>query len=145
LPKDDLMEEVKVRQILEKYNCGGCHLIRPGVYEFKVNPKVTQTLEKSFAFEDDPADHVFPRSNNWVGANPKGDVLTAFSSTNPILIKDGVNLRLTHAMRFVDKDGTYKDLRNFWMVKNLPKKDVIYPPQEALKSKETLQAFLHDH
>src|SRR5262249_20365996 len=29
-PKGDRLAEVKGRQILEKYNCAGCHLIRPG-------------------------------------------------------------------------------------------------------------------
>ena len=148
MPKGDRLAEVKGRQVLEKYNCGGCHLIRPGVFEFKVNPKVTQALEKSLAFENDPADHVFPQSNNWVGPNPKGDILTAFAafatSKPAVLSKDGVTFRLTHALRFVGTDGSYKDLRNFGTIKNLPKSDVVYPPQAALRSKETLSAFLHE-
>ena len=34
-PKGDRLAEVKGRQILDKYNCAGCHLIRPGVLRFQ--------------------------------------------------------------------------------------------------------------
>ncbi|MCX7701453.1 MAG: c-type cytochrome [Gemmataceae bacterium] len=37
-PKDDRWHEVKGRQVLDKFNCGGCHLIRPGSLEFKSAP-----------------------------------------------------------------------------------------------------------
>ncbi len=148
-PKGDRLAEVKGRQILEKYNCGGCHLIRPGLFEFKVNPQVTQALEnsrKSAFLSDGAADHVFPESYNWVGPVPKGDVLTAFSSSSsPRLIKDNLYLPLTHALRYVGADGSYQNIRAAQSIKNLPKKDILYPPPEALQSEESLKAFLHDH
>src|SRR5205807_110141 len=33
----DRLAEVKGRQVLDKYNCASCHLIRPGVFEFKAD------------------------------------------------------------------------------------------------------------
>src|SRR5207249_409201 len=35
-PKADRQAEVRGRQVLEKYNCAGCHQLRPGVYEFQI-------------------------------------------------------------------------------------------------------------
>jgi mono/diheme cytochrome c family protein len=32
-PKADRAAEVAGRQVLDKYNCAGCHQVRPGVYE----------------------------------------------------------------------------------------------------------------
>jgi cbb3-type cytochrome oxidase cytochrome c subunit len=142
MPKGDRLAEVKGRQILEKYNCGGCHLIRPGLVEFKVNKQVTQALDKSLVADD--SDHVFPESYNWVGPTPKGDTLTAFS-INPYFRGEDLNVPLIHALRFVGNDKTFHDLRTFQPVKKLPKKDVVYPPPEALQSQKTLDAFMHEH
>jgi cbb3-type cytochrome oxidase cytochrome c subunit len=140
-PMGDRLAEVKGRQILEKYNCGGCHLIRPGVVEFKFNKQVTQALEKSLVVDD--SDHVFPDSYNWVGQNPKGDTLTAYSIRPYIRGKD-FNVPLTHALRFVDSRNTFHDLRAYPPIKKLPREAVVYPPPEALKTQETLTAFLRE-
>src|SRR5262249_39195161 len=100
MPKGDRLAEVKGRQVLEKYNCGGCHLIRPGLFELKATKQVTKSLSQ--AAEENPADHVFSESYNWVGPNPKGDVLTAFTSSSSPNMKGGnLILPLTHAVRFV--------------------------------------------
>ena len=45
----DRLAEVKGRQVLEKYNCNGCHLIRPGVYDFKPGSKTMEKLELAFS------------------------------------------------------------------------------------------------
>jgi mono/diheme cytochrome c family protein len=153
LPKGDRLAEVKGRQVLEKYNCGGCHLIRPGVFEIKASKLVTEALER--AAEDNLADHFFPESYNWVGPNPKRDVLTAFTSssspkiTTPRIKGKASNaanliLPLTHAVRFVGTNGSYKDVRSAETV-SLPKKDILYPPPDALQNEKTLKAYLHDH
>ncbi|MCS7046956.1 MAG: c-type cytochrome, partial [Gemmataceae bacterium] len=36
-PTGDRLAEVKGRQVLDNFNCAGCHLIRPGVFDFKIN------------------------------------------------------------------------------------------------------------
>jgi mono/diheme cytochrome c family protein len=141
-PKGDRLAEVKGRQILDKYNCAGCHLIRPGLFEFKVNPGVTKALEESV--DDDPSDHVFPESYNWVGPTPKGDTLTAFT-TRAFFRNKELNIQLTHAVRFQGTGGSFHDIRAFQLIKKLPKQDVTYPPPEALESQKTLDNFLHEH
>jgi mono/diheme cytochrome c family protein len=146
-PKGDRLAEVKGRQVLEKYNCAGCHLIRPGLFEIKATKQVIKALVQGA--EENPAEHVFPQSYNWVGSNPKGDVLTAFtSSSSPNLKGANLILPLTHAVRFVvtepNGNSTFKDVRAAENV-SLPKKDILYPPPEAFQSQKTLNAYLHDH
>ena len=46
-PKGDRLAEVKGRQILDKYNCGGCHLVRPGSFDFKVTEDSLKNLESA--------------------------------------------------------------------------------------------------
>src|SRR5262249_39175111 len=36
-PSNDRLAEVKGRQVLDKFNCAGCHQIRPDVIEFKTS------------------------------------------------------------------------------------------------------------
>ena len=36
------------RQVLEKFNCGGCHLVRPGVYEFKLTDDQLEKLQANY-------------------------------------------------------------------------------------------------
>ena len=44
LPKGDRLAEVKGRQVLDKFNCNGCHLIRSGTFDFNVSPETTKKL-----------------------------------------------------------------------------------------------------
>ena len=43
-PDPDRLAEVKGRQVLDKFNCAGCHQVRPGVYEFKPTQGRARTL-----------------------------------------------------------------------------------------------------
>ncbi len=75
-PNLDKMNEIKGRHVLEKFNCGGCHQIRPGLYEFnfgntpRSREQVLQWLkiahdQTQAAFKG--SDHIFPDSNAWIG------------------------------------------------------------------------------
>ena len=69
-PGPDRLAEVKGRQVLEKFNCTGCHQVRPGVYEFKPTKDTLDALEKTYQnYEKNNAkkDHVFPGHNAWTG------------------------------------------------------------------------------
>ena len=44
-PSKDRMAEIKGRQILDKYNCASCHLVRPGQLEFKLSSNVVKRLD----------------------------------------------------------------------------------------------------
>src|SRR5262249_7760050 len=43
-PGPDRAAEVKGLQVLDKYNCAGCHLIRPGVYDVKATDEARKFL-----------------------------------------------------------------------------------------------------
>ncbi len=36
-PDEDRLAEIKGRQILDKYNCAGCHVVQPGRYEVRTS------------------------------------------------------------------------------------------------------------
>ena len=36
-PGPERRAEIKARQVLDKFNCAGCHVLRPGAYEFKLS------------------------------------------------------------------------------------------------------------
>lgn len=102
------MAEVKGRQILDKYNCNGCHLIRPGVYDFKPTAKALGMMVpiiKAANLEMDKLGEIrFLNHHNWIGRNAAGaDTLTAravyprFNNDDPA--EPFIIMRLTEALR----------------------------------------------
>ena len=47
-PKGEKHAEAVGRQVLDKYNCAGCHQVAPGVYDFKVTPQITDSLQERY-------------------------------------------------------------------------------------------------
>ena len=89
-PPPDRRAEVRGRQVLEKYNCAGCHLVRSGVFEFKETPQTIQQLDKSYetAASTFATDHSFLDHNAWVGMpSPRPGAITAFGD-RPQLMAD---------------------------------------------------------
>jgi mono/diheme cytochrome c family protein len=69
-PPRDRLAEVKGRQVLDKFNCAGCHLVRPGVYDLKEDdPRVQKSLKEAYRAVQSSfaSDHRFPDHNAWVG------------------------------------------------------------------------------
>jgi mono/diheme cytochrome c family protein len=149
-PSGDRLAEVKGRQVLEKFNCAGCHLIQPGLFEFKATAAVSKRLDDMYqggVFRD-PADHFFPNHYNWAGAAPTADDrLTAFAVRSELNQDDPSNpylqFRLAHALRFKAPDGTWKNIRAAYDLP-VPPKDMIYPPADVVSDKDKLAAFLRD-
>jgi cbb3-type cytochrome oxidase cytochrome c subunit/mono/diheme cytochrome c family protein len=118
-PKPDKLAEIKGRQVLEKFNCYGCHQIRPGVYEFKPTRESIQQLEGAYAkaAEKFATDHSFMGHNAWVGSSsPFPDRMIAFG-TEPKRYAAASpeepateEIRLTEALRFTGKDGVVRDI-----------------------------------
>ena len=46
-PRGDRLDVVKGRQIIDKFNCAGCHMIRPGVFDFNVGKQTGKLLERT--------------------------------------------------------------------------------------------------
>jgi mono/diheme cytochrome c family protein len=121
-PKPDRMAEVKGRQVLDKYNCAGCHQIRPGIYEFKLSDDTRKLLtlgyDTSAMRESLNADHVFPNHNAWAApAPPAGQRQVVFGTlplernVTPREVRElevpedrkVLSLRLSDAMAFTDE------------------------------------------
>lgn len=159
-PPPDKRAEVKGRQVLDKFNCTGCHQVRPGVYEFKPTPLSAGLLDANYetAKASFASDHRFLNNNAWVAPpSPRPDRLTAYGilaknvevdeQLRTFLADRGVNLpdnvssltelQLTQALRFTgtvrDKEG--KESKE---VKELPaSSSVLIPPQLMLSQAET--------
>jgi mono/diheme cytochrome c family protein len=114
-PEGDRQAEVKGRKVLDKFNCAGCHEVRPGVYEFNKNKDVTDELENNFKGSQKTfaADYLFPDDNAWVGQpSPRPDRHIAFGVPVPGADDpDKLILRLTEALRFTDSDKAVQNIR----------------------------------
>lgn len=159
-PPPDKRAEVKGRQVLDKFNCYGCHMVRPGVYDFKSSPLSTGLLDANYktASNSFASDHRFLNNNAWIGPTPtRPDRLTAYGilaknvevdeQLRTFLTEQGVNipdtvqtlteLQLTQALRFTgtvrDKEG--KESKE---VKELPAySNVLLPPQALVSQSDT--------
>jgi mono/diheme cytochrome c family protein len=150
-PSGDRLAEVKGRQVLEKFNCAGCHLIRPGVFKFKLTPRSLETLELSHSLGlrgFDKSDFTFPEHYRWTGPTPAAnqDFLVAHG-VEPTLMDDPIHrgkklltIVLTEALRYRNPKGDLIDLRASNSLA-MPPEDMIYPPVETAKSPQRLAAF----
>ncbi|MBI3409518.1 MAG: c-type cytochrome [Planctomycetes bacterium] len=146
-PKGDRLAEVKGRQVLEKYNCAGCHLLRSGVMELNTKDKgVIKTLEQFYNIAKTAAlssgDHFFPDHYDWVGKNPTSPDKLTFFGVNSRLFEDesdaSLQIRLAQALRFQAEDKTMKDIPSSNFL-HLNPKDLIYPRLPPLQSKREMK------
>jgi mono/diheme cytochrome c family protein len=94
-PTGDKAALAKGRQVLDKFNCAGCHQVQPGIYEFKLTrekvgekdvDKDGQTVKEPVLARDlvlgrleemfntvgtDPSEYRYPEHNCWVGPPQK--------------------------------------------------------------------------
>ncbi len=149
-PAPDQLMEAQGRKVLEKFNCIGCHQVRPGVYDVKPSKETLAALERAYkAYEDDPnvngaaADHVFPGHNAWTGA-PQWwpDRLTVHGTQAALEAdkaagRDMLHVRLTEALRFANEDG---------VVREIPAggKAIALPPEEMIDQAPTFGGAFAD-
>ena len=148
-PNPDRAAEVRGRQVIDKFNCAGCHQIRPGVYDFKPSKESIQQLEDSFnrvvgntgGKKDMPnlqSDHLFPMHNAWVGAvlsSPERIQIYGVNTRqdeesrkgNPDAKDTVLKLRLSEALRFTNNDHVLRDVRASSDVQIL-KRDMVSSP-----------------
>src|SRR5262249_16248832 len=99
-PGPEKLAIVKGRQVLDRFNCAGCHQIQPGIYEFKPSDGAIARLEDNYktAASQFAADHFFANHNAWAGLpSALPDRMTAFA-VNPRELKKEDNDELPEDM-----------------------------------------------
>ena len=133
-PGPDRLAEAQGRKVLEKFNCVGCHQVRPGVYEFKPTKSSLEALERAYqnysTGKSAQSDHVFPGHNAWTGlASPWPDRLVAYGTqahaqADETTGRDALSVRLAQALHFANNDRVERDVPAGEQV-NLPPEDVF--------------------
>ena len=152
-PTGDRAAEVRGRQVLDNFNCSGCHLIRPGYFELKPSSDTLDKLTKLTGRK--PEDHVFPGHRNWTGTSTGSPEKVVFhglvyTPTSPSKAEiDGeergykVPIRLMDAARFTEPNKSQGDI---FASKTLfvPADELTYPklPAATLQDANVLFAKL---
>jgi cytochrome c2 len=147
IPKGDRLAEVKGRQVLETFNCGGCHLIRPGEFKLKYD-RVVPVLT-SAAKVDRKADQTFPNHHLWTGTpQPNADYVKVHGLLpQPLFVSDDedeepkVRLRTMEAVRFQDLDKATHDIPAETLL-SLEPKDFVLPSSIASASRAEIDKYL---
>ncbi len=155
-PKNDRLAEVKGRQVLDKFNCAGCHQIRPGYLEYNGTP-TPGTIEGA------SGDYLFVDNYNWHAPKSSGSKFIAHGyfpgflpgeilpdEQNPQAGK--IAFRTLHAVRYNNPKGE-KNAKDEVVEIDVPaatmyfldKENFIFPPKEALQTDESWQAFSKQH
>lgn len=124
-PPPDRRAEIKGRQVLDKFNCAGCHQVRPGVYTIQPSVKdidnqdVSAKLQEAFRINEQEGgrlkmDFRFPDHGSWRGRGLTADgrlrVQGYPAPTNEGLAADlqerkEVGIRLAQAVHFSEKSN----------------------------------------
>ncbi len=150
-PSPDRLAEVKGRQVLDKFNCAGCHNIRPGSFDFRVTDAAMKQLQywRKLSKGSPATDFNFLEHNIWDGSrSPLKDVLTAHGvrvrPQLPVVKKTPtVLVTLTQALAFRDAKGHVQNIRGANTLGLLPQ-DMVFPPPEVFDSPEAMRAFANE-
>jgi mono/diheme cytochrome c family protein/cytochrome c1 len=121
-PTADRRAEVKGRQVLDKYNCAGCHLVQPGIYDFKRTADVLDSLATGTKDQrkNEQGDYWFPEHNAWRDPTPLApDRVTVRGVYKEDAGGNGAWIKLAEAVRYLDAKGTEREIRGFGQV-NIP-------------------------
>jgi mono/diheme cytochrome c family protein len=115
-PNADRQAEVRGRHVLDKFNCAGCHQVRPGVYEIRQTPDALDRLTEAHRAAESSlrTDYHFMNHNAWEGPAPtSAERLLVYGSLpheEEINDQKLLIVRLTEALRFTGNDGVVRDL-----------------------------------
>jgi mono/diheme cytochrome c family protein len=116
-PSADRLAEAKGRKVIDKFNCAGCHQVRPGYYELPKDPEVIAKLEEAYQLASSSQEYAtdfrtseFLEHNAWSGApSPWPDRIPFHGIPAPAA--EGLEfVRLTHALRFTDSSAQVRDI-----------------------------------
>ncbi|HYV34526.1 MAG TPA: c-type cytochrome, partial [Gemmataceae bacterium] len=153
-PGPERMAEIKGRQVLDKFNCAGCHVVRPGLYEFKLTDHAKKALgEQSLAMEKSASTYhdsgFFPEHRAFNQPPQTGPTATT-RGVWPFLSVSGkkayVKVVLTEALDVgFQMDGKDKVAKlrpsNLLSLSAGKNGDLVWPPPSALQSPEAFHAW----
>jgi mono/diheme cytochrome c family protein len=147
-PNPDRLAEIKGRQVLDKFNCAGCHTVRPGAVEFKLSPSLVKRLDNAWNPKGYKTDYHFHDHSAWYPPKmANGTVLTHVATPGLDIDARKPVLKITLSEAILYKSGT-KDSegnleRNFRAGDELkiPASEVLWPPPGAFKNPDTFQAW----
>lgn len=110
-PRRDRMNEVKGLHLLEKYNCVGCHIVKPGRYEVAMDEETKAFVLRQFKNEttqtDLKNDLGYPNSSSWraTTADPPGKIVLKGLPRSIDTEEGQISLELWEAFQFRDEQG----------------------------------------
>jgi mono/diheme cytochrome c family protein len=161
-PSGDRLNEVRGRQVLDKFNCAGCHLIQPGSTEFKFKP-LFDKLDPATGGVAHPElykhetkypkdDYNYPEHISWAGKDQYPyDHPRVYGTGAPLLVSEdeeappGVQVWLMQALRFREggkKDGKLRDMPAGAQVNLTPEMLVLGPDGKPVGSPQFGGSFM---
>ncbi len=131
-PAPDRAAEIKGRQVLDKFNCAGCHQVRAGLYDVKLTADALEAIQKRS--KKDPADFDILRAHNSWGATTTQTGEKATLHGFPTAKQAGeetYSLALTEALR-VDRGDTQAEVRAG---------NIVTVPREAVENLDVTRPY----
>jgi mono/diheme cytochrome c family protein len=105
LPRPDLdrTAEVQGLKVIQKFNCDGCHQLKPGGYELDLTRQMAKQLEAGYKLSQstEKSDFNFLNHAAWAGRLPaKGQSMTAYGI--PTVLEDPDEGKKINTLRLVD-------------------------------------------
>jgi mono/diheme cytochrome c family protein len=142
-PAKDRLAEVKGREVLDRFNCAGCHTVRPGSFDFRLTKDSRDTLAAAVKESEKgkSGDYNFPHHYVWEGRPPTSSEFLAAHGVRPTLTTEDeqpvLTLTLTEALSYKDAGGKMQNIRGSNFL-NIPVTDLLHPSPAMLASPEAL-------
>ncbi len=127
-PSRDRMNEIKGLKLLEKYNCIGCHIVKPGSYEVAMDEETKSYVLRQFnnptTQTDLKNDLGFPNSSAWRSpiSQPPDRILLRGLPRSIDTEQEKISLELWEAFQFHDENGMVQQFPAGQMTINIPMK-----------------------
>lgn len=112
--REDRRHEVAGLQVLEKFNCIGCHIAKPAYFDAVMTEDLLAQLRRYHGRTESVTelarDPAFPEHSAWRSQMlaPNGKLI-ARGLPLPGEDEESINIELWEAIRFMDADGLYQD------------------------------------
>lgn len=127
-PNEDRAKEIAGLKTIEKYNCNGCHVFKPGSYEVALNEDMRKELQRNLTnpltqtdLKNDPG---FPESTAWRNPHqPPSDRVTIRGLPRAVNQEDGLlSMEVWDATAWRNEKGEVQQLPAGQSALNIPLK-----------------------